>query len=91
MVVSTQFLQRNRLEKTLLKAEVLRLTQELERARLEKEYTRLEIATNQHDHLSELRAVWEAETHAIVDGVVEICEQDANKKIQEVKKKQWVG
>ncbi|KAM3173944.1 hypothetical protein ACTXT7_011528 [Hymenolepis weldensis] len=91
VVVSTQFLQRNRLEKTLLKAEVLRLTQELERARLEKEYTRLEIATNQHDHLSELRAVWEAETHAIVDGVVEICEQDANKKIQEVKKKQWVG
>ncbi|VUZ48651.1 unnamed protein product [Hymenolepis diminuta] len=89
VVVSTQFLQRNRLEKTLLKAEVLRLTQELERARLEKEYTRLEIATNQHDHLSELRAVWEAETHAIVDGVVEICEQDANKKIQEVKKKQW--
>nr|CDS30279.2 protein kinase C binding protein 1 [Hymenolepis microstoma] len=89
VVVSTRFLQSNRLEKTLLRAEVLRLTQELERARLEKEYTRFELASNHRDHLSELRAVWEAETHAIVDGIVEICCQDANKAIQEVKKKQW--
>ncbi|VDO04935.1 unnamed protein product [Rodentolepis nana] len=89
VVVSTRFLQSTRLEKTLLKAEVLRLTQELERARLEKEYTRFELASNHRDHLSELRAVWEAETHAIVDGIVELCSQDASKAIQEVKKKQW--
>lgn len=90
MVVSAGFLERNRLEKALLKAEVVRLTQELERARLEKEYTRLEVASSHRDRLAELRAVWEAETRAIVDGVVEICDQDAKKKIQQVKKKQWV-
>lgn len=79
-----------RLERELLKAEVRRLTEELNRTRLEKEYTRLELASSHHDHLNELRTVWDAETQATVDGVVEICSQDANKMIQEVKKKQWV-
>ncbi|KAL5964355.1 Protein kinase C-binding protein 1 [Taenia solium] len=88
-VVSTQFLDENKTKVALLRTEVLRQNQELERLRLLLDYTRYEIASSQRDRLTELRAVWEAELLATVEGVVKICEQEASGLIDVVKRKQW--
>ncbi|KAH9285990.1 Protein kinase C-binding protein 1 [Echinococcus granulosus] len=89
VVVSAQFLEENKMKMALLRAEVLRQSQELERLRLLLDYTRYEVASSHRDRLTELRAVWEAELLAAVEGVVKICEQEASRLIDVVKRKQW--
>lgn len=91
VVVSARFLDENKTKMALLRTEVLRQNQELERLRLLLDYTRYEIASSQRDRLTELRAVWEAELLATVEGVVKICEQEASGLIDIVKRKQWVS
>ncbi|VDD75281.1 unnamed protein product [Mesocestoides corti] len=75
----------------LLKSEILRQNQELERLRLLLDYSRYEISNSQRAHLVELRSVWEAELTAVVEAVAKVCEQEAMRIIDQVKQKQWVS
>ena len=91
MVVSSRYLAENRTKLALLRKEILRQSQELERLRLLLNYTRYEVSSSQRDRLVELRNVWEAEMLAVVEGVAKICEQEAIRLIEIVKRKQWVS
>ncbi|VDM16193.1 unnamed protein product [Hydatigera taeniaeformis] len=91
VVVSMRSLDENKMKMALLRTEVVRQSQELERLRLLLDYTRHEMASSQRDRLTELRAVWEAELLSAVEGVVKICEKEASGLIDVVKRKQWVS